>query len=209
MLIACNVLDSPTEFTQATPVSVASNGMSVIFKSPGESNNCLVMGGITFSAVTPRRNGTVIARLSYQHSNTVPRNDILTLTTEAGTLSINGHKQYSLVPAQARASWRPLPGLGRTRERLRDTAGAEMWIMARRQGSYFVRSRDHRRRDLFSGVVAADSGKVYVWDAVFTPLVQSYSGKSEHDCGNWDTAREAAKALGRVEASIPMRASPK
>ncbi len=205
MLVGCNVLDSPTEFIQATPVRMASNGMSVIFKSPGESNNCPLQGGmVSFAAVSRGRDGTVAVRFSYQRSHTVTRNDVVTLATESGTLSISGHKQYSLVPPAASASWRSLQRLGTTPELLFNRAGADLSIMSRRQGGYFVEARDGRHRDVFTGMVRAADGKIYMWDSVFRSLLPSYSGKSEHDCGNWDTAAEATKALGRVEGSIPL-----
>ncbi len=204
MLAGCNLLDSPTVFTQATPVRMASNGMSVIFKSPGESNNCPLRGGVvSFAAAPQRENGRVPVRFSYRHSNSVPRNDVLTLTTEVGTLSISGENEYSFVPAEVHASWRSLLRLKTMGEQLSDKAGAEMSIMPQHQGGYFVRVREGRRRDVFTGVLMPASGNVYARDAVFTSWVRSYSGESQHDCANWDTAVEATKALGRVEGSIP------
>jgi|GEM_PF-3257532 len=171
----------------------------MIFKSPKESNKCPFYGGVVSFASEGR--GGLDVRLSYEKSDARPRNDIVELSTGAGTLSVSGRGEFRLVPREANGGWRALDDLRGERLRARD--GEELSAALERPGHVVVRATDGRHRLVFAGTLLPKDGLVYVRDAAFTSVVPAYAGRSLHDCGNWGDAEDAAAALRRVEAAIP------
>lgn len=203
-LAACYLLDSPTQLTQATPVRMAASGRSVIFKSPTESNNCVLIGGaVSFTAVPQPGGGADSLQFTYDLSTAVPRNDLVSLATEAGTLAISGRKAYSLTRLGAAQVMQPLQGLGASPRALVSRTGARLSIALLERDHYLVRAKDAAGNELFEGTLIPKAGIVYVRDAFFTSVVPTYAGDSQHNCGNWNNASDAAAALSRVERLVP------
>jgi hypothetical protein len=195
--------DSPTNFTQTGPVRLAASGSSIIFKSPGESNNCPLRGGEVRFVATPRIGVPVPLRLSYKLSTATPRNDVVSLVTPAGALTLTGLGEYRLTTKHNDAAWRPLTTLAPNGAKLQTNDRGELSIMSASSGHYLVRALDAKNAEVFRGIMIPGGGKIYIRSAVLSPQVASFLGHSEHDCGNWDSAAEADKALQRVEARTP------
>jgi len=196
--------DSPTDFTQATPVRMAASGSSIIFKSPGESNNCPLRGGEVRFIATPSEAGVAIPlRFSYKLSSEVLRNDVVRLSTPTAALALTGLGEYRLTAPDADGPWRSLKTLASTGTNLHGNDRSELSVALASRGHYLVRALDAKKVELFRGIMIPGDGKVYIRGAVLSPPVVSFSGHSQHDCGNWNSAAEADKALQRVEARIP------
>jgi hypothetical protein len=203
-LAGCYFLDSPTQLTQATPIQMAASGRSVIFESPTESNNCVLLGGaVSFTSNPKPGDGADALQFTYRLSTSVPRNDVVCLSNEAGVLSISGRGTYGLTRPGTDQVTLPIRGMGISPRELVDRDGARLSIASLGRNHYLVRAKDAAGRRLFGGTLIPKAGIVYVRDALFTPVVPSYAGDSQHNCGNWNDPSDAAAALGRVERLIP------
>ncbi|MBD5653550.1 MAG: hypothetical protein IAI50_00015 [Candidatus Eremiobacteraeota bacterium] len=204
VLTGCGLIDGPTTFKLATPAAMAADGDAILFKAPTESDKCpLWSGSISFAAISEQGAKNASVSVSFLRSATKPRNDVMALTTEAGTLSIDGQQDFALTPGGARTVWHSLRSLSTTGERLRDKSGAELSLVRRSSGHFIVEATRAGDRDIFKGTVMPIDGKIYVRQAVFSSLVPSYSGTSQHDCGNWNSPSTAASSLRRMENHIP------
>jgi hypothetical protein len=196
--------DTPTEFTQATPIHVAGDGDVLVFKAPSESDQCPLDGGEeSLVAVTDAKNESSPLRFAYQRSKDTPRNDVLALTTAAGTLSVSGQGQYSLAAPGAPPSWQPLTALSAEGRELRSKTGATLLVASSLPGHARIEATRNGRDALFTGTVIPHEGFIYVRHGVFTPLVASYTGDSQHNCGSWDNPKDATIAVNEIEGHIP------
>lgn len=200
----CGFFDSPSQFTQAAPVRVAASGRSIVFKSPTESNNCLLgVGAVVFTGVPAGSAGDTGIRLTYRRTDDRPRKDVLEVAIAGSTLSIDGFGNYRLAGTSGGGVWSDGSGLGGVPKRLVARDGSVLTLAALPDGHDAIRVRNAGDRDVFSGTAIPRDGIVYVRDAVLTNVVPRYAGHARHNCGNWDSADEAVAALGRVEAEIP------
>jgi hypothetical protein len=195
--------DSPTTFEQAGPIRMATSERSVIFKSPTESNNCVLDGGsVTLTAARTRPLQTPL-RIAYTHVPATVRNDVFGIDAGADGLAINGSGHYRFQPAASGSPWRSLRALSSRGVEYRAGERLALSIRPAGDGLYLITVGAKPGENVFRGTVLPTNGVVYVRDAIVSNGASSFTGSSEHDCGNWNSATEAAAALGRVQAHWP------
>ena len=194
--------DSPTEWTQAAPVRIAASDETVIFKSAGESYNCGLGGDVAFASATIARKPTRDMRFSYTVASSKPRDDLVQFVRPDASLSVRGSGSYRLVTKNGPTAWQSLGKL-KTLVAVHGPAGTAISIARAPRNRYIVAVASRTGDNFFRGTVIPLAGVVYIRDAIIAARTPIFSGTAQHNCGNWDSADEATKALGRVEARIP------